>query len=196
MLSKNEYNELVGTLEATYKVDCFNVGDLFRIHELKCQASDRQIFDAYIEAGLEQELTDRDTDIQDETDGIIFDMYRDLTGDEPEWDVAIIGDLRDDIIERIARETKRSEYSFHPYMVTFEDQPPTTFQSINDILQHQLRNEPFALEEFQNLIEVVEAGIEQEEHETEQDAINHLIDVVEDQIYNWKLFRRACGARG
>lgn len=192
MLDKNDYNELVGTIEAVYKVDCFNVGDLMRIHELKCDASDRQIYDAYIEAGVEQEITHRDTDIQDETDGIIFDMYRDLTGDDPEWDVAIIGDLRDDIIERIAKETGRSEYSFHPYMVTFEDQPPTTFQSINSILEHQLRGEPTALAEFESLLDVV-AG---EEFETEQDAINHLIDIAEMEVDNWKLFRRACGARG
>lgn len=195
MLSKNEYNELVGTLEATYKVDCFNVGDLFRIHELKCQASDRQIFDAYVEAGLEQELTNRDTDIQDETDGTIHQMVENLLGETIEWDVALIGDIRDSIITRLSRETGRSEYSFHPYMVMFEDQPPTTFQSINDILQHQLRNEPPVLMEFESLLEVISSD-DSEEFETEQDAINHLIDVIEDQVYNWKLFRRACGARG
>ena len=165
MLNKNDYNELIGTLEAVYKVDCFGVGDLIRIHQLKCNASDRQIFDAYIEAGIEQDLTGRDLDIQDDTDGAIHQMLEVLVGMELEWDVSLVGDLRDTIVERLARETGRSEYSFHPYMVTFEDQPPTTFQSINSILEHQLRSEPFALEEFQSLIEVVEARIEQEEHE-------------------------------
>ena len=195
MLNKNEYNELVGTLEAVYKVDCFGVGDLYRIHELKCGASDRQIFDAYVEAGLEQDLTHRDLDIQDETDGIIHQMLEDLLGEPIEWDVSLVGDVRDSIITRLAKETGLSEYSFHPYMVTFEDQPPVTFRSITDVLDHQFRNEPHVLMEFESLLEVVEGGLEQEEFETEQDAINHLIDVVEDTISHWQTLRRACGPR-
>jgi len=192
MLNKNDYNELVGTLEAVYKVDCFGVSDLIRIHQLKCEASDRQIFDAYVEAGLEQELTGRDLDLQDETDGAIHQMLETLAGSELEWDVSLVGDVRDSIIRRLGRVLGRSEYSFHPYMVTFEDQPPVTFGSINSILEHQLRSEPFALEEFESLLDVIASD---DEYETEQDAINHLIDVVEMQISNWRLLRRACGPR-
>jgi hypothetical protein len=185
MLYQAEYNELVSLLKA---------GEIrsYDVHQLKMMATDDQLISSHKEAGVEQELTDRDMDVQDETDGIIFDMYRDLTGNEPEWDVAVIGDLRDDIVERIARETKRTEYSFHPYMVSDDKGSPPTFQSINSILEHQLRNEPLALEEFESLLSIVASD---EDYETEQDAINHLIDIAEMELDNWRILRMACGPR-
>ncbi len=193
MLDKKDYNELVATIKAVFKVDCFGVADLIRIHELKCNASDRQIFDAYVDAGVEQELTGRDLDIQDNTDGAIHQMLETLVGTELEWDIALVGDVRDSVLARLTRETGRSEYSFHPYMVTFEDQPPTTLQSIRNALAQQFRNEPHVLMEFESLLDIV---ITDGDFETEQDAINHLIDVTGDQAYNWRLFRTLCGARG
>lgn len=185
MLYQSEYKELVSLLKA---------GEIrsYDVHQLKCRATDDQLISSHKEAGVEQELTDRDIDLQDATDGLIFDMYREFTGDEPEWDVAIIGDLRDDIIERVARETGRTEYSFHPYMVSNEPHPIVTIQRINDILEHQLRNEPHMLEEFESLLSIIASD---EDYDTEQGAINHLIDVVEDQISAWQTLRRACGPR-
>ena len=187
MLYQSEYNELVRLLKAG-EIESYDV------HRLKLEATDDQLINSHKEAGVEQELTSRDTDIQDETDGLIFDLYRDLTGDDPEWDIAIIGDLRDDIVDRIARETGRTEYSFHPYMVSNEPHPPVTFQSINRSLEHQLRNEPHMREEFESLLEVI-ASDDSGDFETEQDAVNHLIDVVEDQISAWNKLRMACGPR-
>jgi hypothetical protein len=154
------------------------------------RASDEQIWKAHQEAGVEQELSRWDTDIQDATDGIIFDLFRDLTGDEPEWDIELIGDLRDYIIEAVARRSGRTEYSFHPYMVHFEDKQPTTFQDVQDILENQLRNEPHALAEFQSLIEIIETS---EDHETEEDALRHLIDVAWNERGNWSTLLMALG---
>ena len=186
MLDAKEYTELVRLLKDG-KIESYDV------HELKMRATDNQLISSHKEAGVEQELTNRDTDIQDETDGLIFDLYRDLTGDEPDWDMEIIGELRDDIVENLSRRTGRTEYSFHPYMVSNEPSPPVTFKSINDILEHQLRNEPFALEEFKSLLNVVAKLAEG--FETEQEKVNHLIDIAEMEIDNWQLLRRACGPR-
>lgn len=188
MLYKSEYDELVSLLKSGQM-------ESYDAHILKLGATDDQLISSHKEAGVEQKLTDRDMEIQDTTDGLIFDMYRELTGNEPEWDIAIIGDLRDDIIERLARVTGRTEYSFHPYMVMTEDQPPTTLQSIRNALVQQFRNEPHVLMEFESLLDIVVTEFFNGNFETEQDAINHLIDVTGDQAYNWRLFRTLCGAR-
>lgn len=55
MLDEAEYNELVGLLEAIYKVDCYNVRDIIQSQILLRGASEEQVREAYLEAGVEPE---------------------------------------------------------------------------------------------------------------------------------------------
>ena len=53
MLDEAEYKELVGLLEAIYKVDCYNVRDIIQSQLLLKRASDEQVKEARIEAGVD-----------------------------------------------------------------------------------------------------------------------------------------------
>jgi hypothetical protein len=75
-------------------------------------------------------------------------------------------------------------------MVSDDEGPLPTFQSITSILEHQLRGEPTALADFESLLAVVASD---EDFETEQDAIDHLIDIAEMELDNWRILRMACG---
>jgi len=112
MLRTNEYRELVNLLKSGQT-------ESYRTHELKCCATDDQLISSHKDAGVDQELNQHDLRLQDQTDGAIQYMLKALLGHQydKEWDISLIGDIRDAVVERLARETGRTEYSFHPYMI-------------------------------------------------------------------------------
>lgn len=112
MLDEQQYSNLVSLLKQVPQQY------LSSIHGLKCKATDEQIVQSHKEAGVEQALSRYDMELQDVVDGIISDLFHDMTGEEPEWNMEIIGDLRDVVIDHLVEKTGQTEYSFYPYIVT------------------------------------------------------------------------------
>jgi len=186
MLNEREYVKLVNFLK---KKQAFT----YEAHELKMRATDKQLVSAHKEAGIEQGLTARDIDIQDSTDGAIHHMLECLVGKELAWDISLIGDLRDVIIERLARETGQTEYSFHPYIILPKEERKNTFQDIYATLQKEFHNDPSGvLEEFESLLDIYATS---DDYKTEDEAIHHLIEATYEVLDKWWTLLRACGER-
>ena len=184
-LYESEYRELVNLLKDEQQRESYEV------HRLKCRATDKQIFDAYEEAGVEQTLSRYDTDLQDATDGVIVDMLDELSGTYghgENWAVDIVGDVRDYIAEKISEATDQTEYGIHPYMVHFEEKSVPTLETVRDIVKHQLRT--FELEEVLSLIDVVDMN---HEFASEAEAVENIVDVAYAEVAKWKTLLRACG---
>lgn len=118
-LNEKEYKELVRLLkDESQRLS-------HRVHLLKCKATATQIYVAYKEAGVEQELSRYDTDLQDTVDNLIFDLFRELAKpyeDDIDWSISDISAIRDIIIDVVTVKTPKTEYSIYPYIAMFADE--------------------------------------------------------------------------
>jgi len=64
------------------------------------------------------ELTKKQIERQDFVDGAIFELLQDLNPTEQkfDWDIEMIGDIRDIILYFIKKKTNCSEQEFYPYI--------------------------------------------------------------------------------